>query len=191
MHVPMSFCGYRVYDGERQVAEGARADGWLHVRSVAGGVAVAVRDFWQNCPLALEKLNGELKQAGRPYLLIGPGRWGSRDPWLGIPVVWGQISGAGAIVEVDFDDLDVEPSQGSHFFHNLTSFGIPFLPVHKRFEGGTVNWEWLSRQPVHAAVLEGKVLHLQLDEALQVQLDGARRQGVVLRGQGDVTDGPR
>ena len=129
----------------------------------------------------LERLNGELKAAGRPYLLIGPGRWGSRDPWLGIPVVWGQISGACAIVEVDFDDLDVEPSQGSHFFHNLTSFGIPFLPVHRRFGGGTVNWEWLARQPVRTTDLNGKVRHLELEESLQVQLDGARRHGIVLR----------
>jgi hypothetical protein len=133
--------------------------------------------------IVLEKLNIQLRQEGRPYLLIGPGRWGSRDPWLGIPVAWGQISGARAIVEVDFDDLDVEPSQGSHFFHNLTSFGIPFLPVHRRFDGGTVNWEWLAAQPVRAEELDGKVRHLRLTEPLQVQLDGARRHGIVLRGE--------
>jgi CheY-like chemotaxis protein len=130
--------------------------------------------------VVLERLNAALRSAGRPYVLVGPGRWGSRDPWLGVPVVWSQISGAGAIVETDFDDLDIEPSQGSHFFHNLTSFAIPFLPVHRRHGGGSIRWDWLDRQPVEAAELNGRVRHIRLAQPLHVLLDGSRRRGVVV-----------
>jgi CheY-like chemotaxis protein len=134
---------------------------------------------------ALERINRELKALGRPYLLIGPGRWGSRDPWLGIPVVWAQISAARAIVEVDFADLDVEPSQGSHFFHILTSFGIPYLPVHQRQGQGKVSWEWLAAQPAETLDLDGKLRHICLAEPLEVVLDGATREGVVFTGPGN------
>ena len=130
--------------------------------------------------VALERLNGELRGEDRPYLLIGPGRWGSRDPWLGIPVIWGQISGASAIVEVDFDDLEVEPSQGSHFFHNLTSFGIPFLPVHRRQLGGRVRWDWLREHPARVELLDGKIRHLRLERPVRVLLNGPSRRGVVV-----------
>ena len=85
---------------------------------------------------ALEKINAELRREGRVCALVGPGRWGSGDPWLGIPVSWSQISTAKAIVETDFDDLEVEPSSGSHFFHNLTAFGIAFLSVSRRGRNG-------------------------------------------------------
>jgi hypothetical protein len=140
--------------------------------------------------IALERLNGELRQAGRRYLLIGPGRWGSRDPWLGVPIAWPQISAAAAIVEVDFDDLEVEPSQGSHFFHNLTCFAIPFLAVHRRPEAGTVRWDWLAAQPVRAQDVDGKVRHLRLDRPLHVLLDGARRRGVVVVEDGSASAVP-
>jgi len=129
---------------------------------------------------AIEKLNAQLREARRPYVLLGPGRWGSRDPWLGIPVSWSQIAGAAAIVETDFDDLDVEPSQGSHFFHNLTSFAIPFLPVHRRYGGGDIRWSWLNERPVQASEMDGKVRHLRLTQPLQVLLDGSRRAGVIV-----------
>jgi CheY-like chemotaxis protein len=134
--------------------------------------------------VALERLNQEMRGAGRPYLLIGPGRWGSRDPWLGIPVVWTQISGARAIVEVDFADLEVEPSQGSHFFHILTSFGIPYLPVHQRQGQGEVNWGWLASRPAESEAFDGKLRHLHLPSDLGVILDGATRTGVVLSHEG-------
>src|SRR5439155_5214799 len=75
----------------------------------------------------LAQLNAEL--AGRPYLLIGVGRWGSTDPWLGIPVTWEQISGARVIVEAGFEDFKVAPSQGTHSFQNLTSFGVGYFTV--------------------------------------------------------------
>ena len=75
------------------------------------------------------KVQPGLVTEGRPYLLLGPGRWGSSDRWLGIPVRWDQISGARVIVETDLEDFRVTPSQGSHFFQNLTSFQVGYLTV--------------------------------------------------------------
>ena len=86
-----------------------------------------------------------LVERGRPYLLIGFGRWGSADPWLGVPVDWGQISGARVIVEASFRDLNPDPSQGSHFFHNLISFGVFYLTV-RGTRSSTVDWDWLDGQ---------------------------------------------
>lgn len=128
----------------------------------------------------LERIDRALRQAGRPYLLVGPGRWGSRDQWLGVPVTWAQVSGARAIVETDFADLVGEPSQGSHFFHHLTAAGVPFLGVHSG-DGGRIDWEWLCAQPAATTACEGKVRHLRLGVPLEVRVDGRRREGVVVR----------
>ena len=130
----------------------------------------------------VERLNHELRAAGRPYVLIGPGRWGSRDPWLGIPVTWPQVAGAKAIVETDFKDLEVEPSQGSHFFHNLTALGVTFLAV-PRQGAGRINWPWLRAQPAVRAELDGLVRHIRLEQPLEVLVDGAAGRGVILAGE--------
>lgn len=127
----------------------------------------------------LERLDRGLRQGGRSYLLIGPGRWGSRDPWLGVPVAWSQVSGARAIVETDFADLIGDPSQGSHFFHHLTAAGIPFLGVHHHDDGGHIDWEWLCAQPAESSACDGKVRHLRVPAAIEVVVDGRRRWGVV------------
>jgi len=89
------------------------------------------------------RLNGKLLTNNSPYLLIGPGRWGSFDRWLGIPVQWKDISGVGAIVEVRGSLLNVEPSHGSHFFQNITAFGIPYLTVIEGTEDH-LDWQWLE-----------------------------------------------
>ena len=80
-------------------------------------------------------------------MLIGVGRWGSNDPWLGIPVAWDQISGARVIVESGFRDLRVTPSQGSHFFQNLTAFQVGYFTVNPDAGEGFVDWQWLAAQP--------------------------------------------
>lgn len=129
---------------------------------------------------ALDRINKGLRQQGRRCLLIGPGRWGSRDPWLGIPVTWSQVSAAKSIVETDFADLDVEPSQGSHFFHNLTSFGIPFLSVRRRPPSGEVDWPWFASQPAVEEAVGGAVRHLRFAEPLRVRIDGATGRGVIV-----------
>jgi len=125
------------------------------------------------------RLNRALQQEGRPYLLIGPGRWGTSDRWLGIPVEWGQISATRAIVELDLDDVPVTPSEGTHFFQNLTSFGIGYFTVQRREGGGWVDYEWLAAQE---AVSETKYLrHLRLEHPLDLRIDGRSRRGVVLK----------
>ena len=91
--------------------------------------------------------NSQLSAQGKPYALIGVGRWGSNEPWLGIPVTWDQISGARVIVEAGFRDFRVTPSQGSHFFQNLTAFQIGYFTVNPDAGEGFVDWEWLTAQP--------------------------------------------
>jgi len=126
----------------------------------------------------LDKINGRLISAGRRCLLIGFGRWGSSDPWLGIPVEWSQISSAAVIVEATLPEMNVELSQGSHFFHNLTSFGVFYLSVaHDRQPG--INWPWLEQQKI---IDSGEyVRHVRLEKPLTVKVDGRTRRGVVLK----------
>ncbi len=128
----------------------------------------------------IEQINQALVNDGRNCILIGPGRWGSRDPWLGIPVTWPQISATRVIVETDFRDLQVEPSHGSHFFHNLTCFGIALFSVHKEVGTGVVNWEWLDQQPAGCEEMEGTIRHIRLLSPVKVLVDGATGQGAIL-----------
>src|SRR5947208_20493 len=95
----------------------------------------------------ISRLNGLLLAHRIPYLLIGVGRWGSRDPWLGIPVTWDQVSGAKVIVEAGLRDFKVTPSQGSHFFQNLTSFNVGYFTIDAGDKDGFLDWPWLDAQP--------------------------------------------
>jgi DNA-binding NarL/FixJ family response regulator len=128
----------------------------------------------------IEQINRELRRDGRHSILIGPGRWGSRDSWLGIPVTWPQISSVRAIVETDFTDLQVEPSLGSHFFHNLTCYGVAFFAVHEQDGSGSINWDWLDRQEAITDAMDGAVRHLRLEYPAQVLVDGSTSRGVIL-----------
>jgi hypothetical protein len=92
------------------------------------------------------ELNSGLMKASRKYLLIGPGRWGSADRWLGIPVSWAEICGVGAMVEIASSQLRADPSQGSHFFHNITTLGITYATVSED-DSDFINWDWLKAQP--------------------------------------------
>ncbi len=122
------------------------------------------------------ELNAALSRRGRKYLLIGPGRWGSGDRWLGIPVGWADISAVGAIVETTTPQLKAEPSQGSHFFHNITSLGISYLVVTPQ-GGDFLDWNWLqSLSPAHETF---HVAHLQLDAPMILKLDGKKSLGVI------------
>lgn len=123
--------------------------------------------------------NAQLQADGVPYLLLGMGRWGSRDPWLGVPVAWGQIAGARAIVEAGFTDLRVEPSQGSHFFQNLTSFQVGYFTVNAEQGEGFVDWAWLMAQP--AVSRKAHVRHVRCDEPLVVKLNGRSQEGVIFK----------
>jgi hypothetical protein len=124
----------------------------------------------------IEGLNRSLVDEARPYLLVGFGRWGSADPWLGIPVRWDQISGARGIVEAALPQMNPEPSQGSHFFHNLTSFSVLYFTV-PLDAGRGVDWGWLARQQLVARTEH--VRHVRTATPLALRVDGRSRRGVV------------
>jgi DNA-binding NarL/FixJ family response regulator len=125
------------------------------------------------------RLNALLVAEGRPYLLVGVGRWGSRDPWLGIPVTWDQVCGAKVIVEAGLRDMTVTPSQGSHFFQNLTSFEVGYFTVNPESGDGALDWAWLDAQPAVSA--EAHVRHVRLAEPVRVLMDGRQQRGVILK----------
>ena len=125
------------------------------------------------------RCNSLLQREGRPYALIGVGRWGSRDRFLGIPVTWEQVSGARVIVEAGFRDLVVTPSQGTHFFENLVSNGTGYFTVNPERGDGVLDWDWLGAQP--AAWESGPVRHLRLDAPLSVRMQGSRGDGWILK----------
>jgi len=127
-------------------------------------------------------LNAKLNEAGVPYLLIGVGRWGSNDPWLGIPVEWDEISGARVIVEAGFRDFRVTPSQGSHFFQNLTAFQVGYFTVNPDAGEGFVDWEWLAAEP--AVEERGCVRHLHFEQPLVVVMNGRKSRGMVFKPEG-------
>jgi hypothetical protein len=123
--------------------------------------------------------NARLQAEGRPYLLVGVGRWGSLDPWLGIPVTWDQISGAKVIVESGFRDFRVAPSQGSHFFQNLSSFQIGYFTVNADLGEGFVDWSWIA---VHPSASEMKfVRHLRFERPFVVKMNGRLTTGVIYK----------
>ena len=128
---------------------------------------------------AIARMNATLVERGVPYLLIGVGRWGSADPWLGIPVRWDEISGARVIVEAGFRDFRVAPSQGSHFFQNLVSFQVGYFTTNPEFGDGFVDWAWLAEQP--AVAEDGHVRLLEFDTPLVVRMNGRRSEGVILK----------
>ena len=110
---------------------------------------------------------------------MGVGRWGSRDPWLGIPVTWDQVSGAQVIVEAGMRDLRVTPSQGTHFFQNLTSFNVGYFTVNPEFGDGAVDWDWLEALPALSSAAH--VRHIRLEEPILVLMNGKKNEGVVLK----------
>jgi CheY-like chemotaxis protein len=125
------------------------------------------------------QFNEKLLARQHPYLLIGVGRWGSLDPWLGIPVRWDQISGAKVIIEAGFKDMEVDPSQGSHFFHNITSFRISYFTVNSTTQNGFVDWEWLRTRPAEEE--KSFVRHIRLAKPVVAKVDGHQNKGIILK----------
>lgn len=125
----------------------------------------------------IEKLNKRFLDEGKHYILIGPGRWGSSDTWLGIPVKWPNISAARVIVEAGLTNYRVDPSQGTHFFQNLTSFGVGYFTINAYMNDGLYNQELLNSMP---AVEETKYLRwVHFDKPLAVKMNGKKKLGVV------------
>jgi hypothetical protein len=130
----------------------------------------------QKIALEIEKINNRLTHATKPYLLIGFGRWGTSDAWAGIPVNWGQISGAKAIVEAPLAGMNSELSQGSHFFHNVTSFRVLYfsIPYSGEFP---IHWDWLNQQQVVSET--DSIKHVELKKPLFIKVDGRTGRGVI------------
>ena len=127
----------------------------------------------------IEKINKILCSENRNYILVGPGRWGSSDEWLGIPVKWPQISNARLIVETSFSNYRIDPSQGTHFFQNLTSFGVSYFTINPHINDGSFDDGFLKAQP---AAFETKyVRHVRFEKPLIIKIDGRKNVGVVLK----------
>ena len=127
----------------------------------------------------IEKINTSFQRNGEGYVLIGPGRWGSNDPWLGIPVKWPQISAARVIVEAGLKDYRIDPSQGTHFFQNLTSFRVGYITVNPYNGDGHFDVDWLNQQQV---VYENQFIrHVRFEKPLEILIDGRKHKGVVMK----------
>lgn len=144
-------------------------------------VKTATFDASNNPALAIEieQINKRMTTSERGYILVGPGRWGSSDPWLGIPVKWTDISGARVIVETVLEQYRIDPSQGTHFFQNLTSFGVGYFTINSFLEKGYFDEEFLNLQP---ALFETEHLrHVRFEKPIPIKIDGKKGLGVVLK----------
>jgi hypothetical protein len=127
----------------------------------------------------IEEVNDRFLKENRNYVLIGPGRWGSADPWLGIPVKWPQISAARLIIESGLDHYRIDPSQGTHFFQNLTSFQVGYFTINPFIDDGFYNLEYLDSQE---AVFENDTIrHVRFKEPMTIMIDGKHSRGIVLK----------
>lgn len=128
----------------------------------------------------IEKINKQFLNDDKGYILIGPGRWGSSDSWLGIPVKWPHVSNARLLVESGLENYQVEPSQGTHFFQNLTSFGVGYFTINAFLkDGGTFDIDYLNSLP---AAFEGKFIrHVRLEKPSVIKINGKTKYGVVLK----------
>jgi len=127
----------------------------------------------------VRSFNLDLLHRKTPYVLIGVGRWGSADPWLGIPVRWEDINGARVIVEAGMKDIRVTPSQGTHFFQNITATRAGYITVNADKADSFIDWDWLALQPAEREV--GCVRHLHFDKPLCVVMDGHRNKAVIVK----------
>lgn len=128
----------------------------------------------------IERLNAEFLASEKNYVLVGPGRWGSSDPWLGIPVKWPHISQAKIIVESGMENYRIEPSQGTHFFQNLTSFGVGYFTVNPFLENdGFFDVDFLNEQT--AFFETDYIRHVRFDKPIVIKINGKKRMGVVMK----------
>ena len=153
------------------------------IRDIHDLVVVDIQQFERTASkdvaAEVSRLNADLVARKRPYVLIGVGRWGSLDPWLGIPVTWDQIAGASVIVEAGFKDFNVTPSQGSHFFQNITSFRVGYFTVNSFTHLGYIDWDWLREQ--QAAEELRFTRRLQFEEPIVAKINGRKNIGIILK----------
>jgi hypothetical protein len=133
----------------------------------------------KNVAVEIEKINTLFVKQGKGYVLIGPGRWGSTDPWLGIPVKWPQISAARIIIESGLKNYRIDPSQGTHFFQNLTSFRVGYFTINPYINEGYYNVGFLnSLDPVYE---DNYIRHVRFNDSLEIMIDGRNHKGVILK----------
>jgi hypothetical protein len=173
---------------EDLICESPSALGHGHLDEVFDVVVVDRNRFEraqsQECANAVSHFNAKLSKEGRRYVLVGVGRWGSTHPWLGIPVRWADIAGAAVIVEAGFKDFRVTPSQGTHFFQNLTSLNVGYFTVNQDVGEGFVDWEWLAEQPAEEEM--GCTRHLRFKRPLPVSMNGKVQRGIIRKpGRGE------
>jgi len=127
----------------------------------------------------IDELNRKFAAEKRNYILIGPGRWGSSDSWLGIPVKWANISSARLIIESGLENYRIDPSQGTHFFQNLTSFRVGYFTINPYKKDGFYDIDFLSKQPT---VYENEFIrHVKFEEEIVIKIDGKKSKGVVMK----------
>lgn len=189
MKVAHTFEDVSIYeqDDERVLCRSDQALGNGRIEDIRDIVYVRNEDFKRENMVRMVdevgRFNQHFKDTDIPYMLIGPGRWGTTDRWLGIPVKWDQISSARVMVEADYGDFVVEPSFGTHFFQNLITFSIAYLTVNSSNQMCSLDWDWLNAlEPVSETEF---IRHVRLDQPLEVLIDGRSSKAVVVRnGQG-------
>ncbi len=128
----------------------------------------------------IEKLNEEMRKSNKKYILIGAGRWGTRDRWIGIPVTWPQISNAKIIVETSFEDFPLEASSGSHFFHNVTSMNVGYFTVQQEYSDNIIAWDVLDKQtPISHSPQSTYFKHVAFNKPLTIRMDGRKRISLI------------
>jgi Pyruvate phosphate dikinase, AMP/ATP-binding domain len=170
-------------DSEKAFCRSNQALGNGKNEEIADIVYVKPADFKPETTLAvaeeIDKINTTLAKENRPYLLVGPGRWGSADRWLGIPVTWKNISGARAIIELRNEKIKADPSQGSHFFQNITSLGIQYITVTEESDTGDhFDWKWIGSLPPVKDLNFARHVHLQ--RPMTIKIDGRSSKCVIV-----------
>jgi len=162
-----------------------RALGNCIIERIQDLVFVETEGFDKTRTVEIAELIGEANRLmkERPYILLGPGRWGTQDRFLGIPVEWDQISGARCMVEVSIPDFQIDPSLGTHFFHNITSLGIPYFTVLHNRKDHVFDEKWMKQNVT--TDLKGLVKMIRLEEPLCIKVDGRTGQGIILPFQGE------
>ncbi len=169
-------------------------DDWLLVRAdnaLGNGVVNHVYDFVYVKPKSFDaartrdiatkigELNDEFLRQGKNFVLVGPGRWGSSDPWLGIPVKWPQISAARVIIESGLENYRIDPSQGTHFFQNLTSFGVGYFTINPFIHQGFYDIAYLDG--CHAVYEDQYIRHVHFEKEITIAIDGKLNRGIILK----------
>ena len=129
--------------------------------------------------IKIENINLSFIKQGKGYVLIGPGRWGTADPWLGIPVKWPQISAARIIIESGLKNYRIDPSQGTHFFQNLTSFRVGYFTINPFINEGAYNVDYLNK--LEAVYEDNFIRHIRFENPLEIMIDGKKHIGVIMK----------